>query len=109
MTLIQIFTIVLAVLILIKTVADFKKNKITLLVFLFWAILWLIIIAVATLSQVANFLDDVLGKGRGIDAVVYFSILLIFYILFRIVTKLEKIESNITAITRKIALRDKDR
>jgi len=109
MTLIQILAIFLASSILIKTIFDFKKNKITLPVFLLWVILWSAIIVVAVLPQVTVFLDKLLGKGRAFDAIIYFSIFFIFYILFKIVTRLEKIEANITTIIREIALRDKDK
>lgn len=108
MALIPIIAIFLSSLILIKTVSDFKKNKITLPIFLLWTILWLIIIVVAILPQAAVFIDKLVGEGRALDAIVYFSIFFIFYILFKIVTRLEKIESDITTIVRKIALDDKD-
>lgn len=92
---------------MIKTVANFKKNKITLPVFLFWTILWLIIITVAVMPQVTGFLDKLLsGQGRGLDAIVYFSIFFIFFIIFKIIAKLERIEREITEIIRHLALKN---
>lgn len=107
MTLIQFSSVFLAVLMMIKTAADFKKNKVTLPVFLFWIILWLVIITVAVLPQVTGFLDKLLsGENRGLDAIVYFSIFFIFYIIFKIIAKLDRIEREITEIIRHLALKN---
>lgn len=104
MTPIQILVIGLVILLLIKTLVDFKRNKITSIVFLFWLTLWLIILIVAIFPQVIGFLENrLLGAGRGIDAVVYFSILLIFFLLFKIIARLEKIKQEITEIVRENA------
>jgi len=106
-TLIQFSIVFLAVLMIIKTVADFKKNKVTLLIFFFWLVLWLTIIAVAILPQITGLLDKLLsGENRGLDAIVYFSIFFIFFILFKIISKLERIDREITEIIRHLALKN---
>lgn len=107
MTQLQLLVAFLVILPLIKTVADFKKNKITLSVFLFWLILWLVILMVTVLPQVTGFLENrLVGAGRGIDAVIYLSILFIFFILFKIIVRLEKIKQEITEIVRHLALKN---
>jgi len=107
MTLIQFSAVGLAVLILIKTAIDFKKNKVALPSFLFWTILWLVIIVVAILPQVTGILDRLLlGKDRGLDAIIYFSILFIFFIIFKIIVRLKKLEQGITEIIRHLALKN---
>ena len=106
MTLVQILAIGLVILILIKTAADFKKRKITLRLFLFWIVIWLAILTVAVLPNVTAFFAKFLGVGRGIDVAVYFSILFIFFALFKIITKLEKIENDITAVIRNEAIKN---
>ncbi len=106
MTQLQILVAISIILILVKTVADFKKNKITLSTFLFWLILWLIILITAVMPQVTSFLERrLVGMGRGIDAAIYFSILLIFFILFKIIVRLEKIKQEITEIVCHLALK----
>jgi hypothetical protein len=107
MTIIQVSVVCLAVLMAIKTAIDFKKNRVTLPIFIFWTILWLAIIAVAVLPQVTGFLDEILaGQGRGLDAIVYLSIFSIFFIIFKIIAKLERLEREITAIVRHLAIKD---
>lgn len=106
MTLVQFLAIGLVILILIKTISDFKKNKITFPIFLFWLGLWLIVIIVAALPRVTLPLAKLLGVGRGIDVTVYFSILFIFFILFKIITTLEKMKQEITEIVRHLSLKN---
>ena len=106
MTLIQFLAVGLVILILIKTIADFKKNKITLAYFLFWMGLWLVILIVAVLPQITGFFAKLLGVGRGVDVAIYFAIIFIFFILFEIITRLEKIKQEITEIVRHLALKN---
>ena len=55
-------------------------------------------------SQVANFL----GIGRGVDAVIYTSIVLLFYLVFRIYIYIEDLRREITELVKKIALKETD-
>lgn len=107
MTIIQFSIFGLAAVMMIKTLLDFRKNKISLPVFIFWNILWLAIIAVAVLPQITGLLDKLLsGKDRGLQALTYFSVFFIFFIIFKIIAKLEKIEREITEIVRYLSLKN---
>ncbi len=109
MVFIQFLIIAFAILVISRVILSFKGKKISLKSLLFWLTLWLAIPIAFLLPQTTNYLAEVLGLGRGADLAVYLSILLIFYLIFRIFVKLEKIESDITAIVRKIALWDKNK
>lgn len=47
-----------------------------------------------------------LGIGRGTDVVLYLSIALLFYLIFRLSIALEETRREITELVRKIALTD---
>lgn len=47
------------------------------------------------------------GITRGVDAVVYTSIALLFYLVFRLYVYLEDIRKEITTLIRMIAIKDK--
>jgi len=104
--LIQFLIIAFALLIIIRIILSFKRGNISLKGLIFWLGLWLVISVVVLLPQTTNFFAKILGVGRGTDVAVYLSIVLLFYLVFRIVIKLEKIETNITKITTEIALRN---
>lgn len=48
------------------------------------------------------------GVERGVDLVVYLSIVVIFYFIFRILVSLEQIDRDTTTMVRKIALNKKN-
>lgn len=86
----------------------FKNKRVSFRTLLFWLGLWLVISAAFLLPKTADWIAQKLGLERGADIAIYSSILLIFYLVFKIFVRLEKIESEITAIAREIALKNKD-
>jgi len=58
------------------------------------------------LPDTTSFLAELVGVGRGADLVVYLSIVLIFYIIFQMTIKIEKIERNITKVVRTVAMKE---
>lgn len=69
-----------------------------------WSLLWIAAGVVVLRPEVANFISNLVGVGRGADAVVYVSIVALFYLAFRVFLRLEKMNRELTALVRKIAL-----
>ena len=105
---IQILFLLVICIVIGKLIVRFKKNDIKVLEFVLWLLFWLIAFIIILLPQTTSFLARVLGIGRGADLVIYISLIILFYIAFRISVRLEKIERNIAKIIRKIALKDKE-
>ena len=91
-----------------KLIKQRKNNKITLLSFIFWFILWLVIALVFYLPETTSYLAQMVGVGRGVDLALYISIIIIFYLLFKVFVRLNKIDREITKIVRKEALKDEE-
>ncbi len=104
--LIQAIIIIVVVLIISRIFLQFKSKKINLRELVFWTVLWLLLVVVVLLPQTVNLLADYMGVGRGVDVVIYLSIIVLFYIIFRIFARLEKLERDITKIVRHLALKD---
>ncbi|MFH1457038.1 MAG: DUF2304 family protein [Patescibacteria group bacterium] len=104
--LIQFLIIAFALFVILMAILNFKKNKISLSGLMFWLILWLMVSIIVLLPQTTNFFAKILGVGRGTDVVIYLSIVLLFYLVFRMFIKLEKIETDITKIIREITLKN---
>lgn len=72
--------------------------------YIFWMLIWLAaafgIIQPATTSKLA----EIFGVGRGVDIIVYISLALVFYLVFRIYVMIEDIRHEITYIVRQVAL-----
>ncbi|MFA6307575.1 MAG: DUF2304 family protein [Patescibacteria group bacterium] len=102
----QILVTIFIVFILLKLFLQKQKNKISFLSFLIWVLLWLMVLIVFWLPDTTSYLAAVLGIGRGADLVVYVSILVIFYMIFKIFVRLNKIEDEITTVVRDNAIKN---
>lgn len=83
-----------------------REGDITVGELLLWLAVWLIVGIAVLLPQTTSFLANLVGVGRGVDLAVYLSIIFIFYILFRIFVRLERIEHDITKVIREMALKE---
>jgi hypothetical protein len=106
--LIQFLIVAIALFIIIRIILGFKKGSISRKNLIFWVGLWLIISVIVLLPQTTNFFAKILGVGRGTDVAIYLSIVFIFYLLFKLGLRLEKIEREITKIVREIAVKSKE-
>ncbi len=109
MATIQYFFLILTGLLMYRTIFKFRSKEIRLVEFFWWSVFWLAIAVVVVYPKTASLLAIYVGIGRGADLVVYASLLLIFYLLFRLFMRLEKMEQNITKIVTAIALKEEDK
>ena len=105
MLIIQILLIVFLIFALSRVVLRFRSGQIKATEFFFWSVLFISAIAVVTFPQETTNLANILGIGRGVDLVVYASIVTLFYLVFRIYVMIEDLRHEITLLVRKIALR----
>lgn len=83
-----------------------KKEELTKKEFMWWFIFW-IIVGIATISpKSADLVAKYLGVERGSNLAVYISILVLFYLIFRIMAKIDKLDRNITKIVREVAINE---
>ena len=100
--------IVIAVLIW-RVAARFRKKDITRREFYYWLVFWLVIlVAVIFLKQIDAWVGSLGFEAKGLDVLVYGAVIFLFYLIFRIYIRIEKIEKNITKLVRKVALDEKE-
>ena len=104
MEIIQIIIIIFAVFALSRAFLRFKDNKLNIRDFIFWLVLWLGVILISSIPNVMNFISGIFGIGRGIDLIVYASIILLFYLVFRLYVHIENQKKEITLLVRKISM-----
>ncbi|MFA5029985.1 MAG: DUF2304 family protein [Patescibacteria group bacterium] len=102
----QILAIVFILFAASRVFLRFREKTLTTIEFIIWLFIWGIAALVVVLPYVSTFIAKVLGVGRGVDALIYISIIILFYGLFRIYVKLEFIEHELTLLVRKKALED---
>lgn len=92
---------------LIKIINRFLAKELSFLSLIFWLLFWSAVIIVVWQPNLSTGLANRLGVGRGTDLVMYISVVVLFYLIFRLTVKIEKMERNITKVVRKIALLNK--
>lgn len=104
--LLQFFLLTFLIFAVSRVLLQLKQKNLTLKSFLFWAGVFIAamigVLKPDLTSQVAKFL----GIGRGADVVIYSSVVILFYLIFRITIALEEIRSEITYIIREVALKE---
>lgn len=105
----QIIIAIFAIFALYRVIAQFLKHRITRNELFFWIIFWILVLAVGTFPSIINYIANIVGIGRGVDVAIYLSILIIFYLLFKVFVRLDRIDKDLTKIVRKISLSDSNK
>ena len=92
-----------------KLTVSFKKNTLSLRRYLVWVGFWLVVIFVVFHPAFSDAVAVFLGVSRGTDAAFFIAILLIFYVIFKLLMRIENLEQNLTKIVREIAFRNGNR
>ncbi len=101
----QVIGIVFALFALSRAILRYKEKSIRTNEVFFWAIIWIGVICVALFPGIFVALSIVLGIGRGVDILLYFGMILLFYLLFRLYVKVEALQKDMTAVVREIAVK----
>lgn len=104
MQIVQGILIVILVFALSRVWLRFKGGQISNLASLFWSAVFSIALVGVLFPGQMTQIAKTLGIGRGVDLVVYFSIAVLFYLVFRAYVLMENIRHEITELVRKIAL-----
>ena len=83
-----------------------KVKEIDIKEFYLWLLFWVIIIIATVWFRKTDIIAKFFGVEKGADLAVYISIIVLFYLLFKLIVKIKKIERDITKITREIAIKN---
>lgn len=100
----QIFIAGIVFLVFAKTWHSARMNKLGKAFTIFWVLLWsLLLIILFNLNALAT-IAGALGIGRGVDLVIYLSLIFIFYALFSLAVQIHKMKEVLTKLVRKESL-----
>lgn len=103
-SLIQLLVVIFATFAASRAILRFKDKKISFHEVIFWLGVWIVLGVVVFFPDITGSLAEKLGIGRGIDVVIYVSIGLLYYLIFRLYVMLEETEREITRLVREIAI-----
>ncbi len=102
----QIFLLSLVTLGMGLVILRYRQRKIGTLAFLLWLVLWTGAATVIMFPISTVIMARFLGIGRGADLVLYTSLIVTLYLLFRLYVRLEQVNREVTQIVRELALRE---
>lgn len=77
--------------------------------FIFWFVFWVLVgVLVIALKQIDKLVAYLGFSASGIDILLYLGMAVLFYFIFRLRLRLEKIEKDITTVVRNTALKDRE-
>ncbi len=98
--LIQLLAILFCLFAIWRVVAKFRRQELKPAEFAMWFIFWLAVGVAFVTPESLTRLANLLGIGRGTDLVLYVAVVVVFYLMFRIFVRLEKMEHEITKVVR---------
>lgn len=104
LTIIQILAFVFVTFAASRAILRARDKKISIGELFFWLAIWGGLIFVVFFPNIISYIARFIGIGRGVDVIVYMSITLLFYLIFRLYVKLEETEREITKLVREHAL-----
>ncbi len=104
--LIQVVVVLFACYAAARAVGRFRKGVISASELLVWFGFWLAVGVCVLVPQVTQWFANLLGVGRGADAVFYVTLVGLSYAFFRLYLRLRHLEQQLTVLVRQLALKD---
>ncbi len=101
---IQYVLIAILLAVLVHTWRRGKQGALGRTATLLWSLFWLASGVVVLRPEFATAFAGFLGVGRGADAVMYVAVIALFYLVFRIFLRLDRLDRDITSLTRMVSL-----
>ncbi|TSC56201.1 MAG: hypothetical protein G01um101418_97 [Parcubacteria group bacterium Gr01-1014_18] len=100
----QLLAFIVILAIVSKIFASYRKREISFRLLLIWIVFWFLALLFIWRPNISSEMAVLLGIGRGTDLVVYFSIIFLFYSLYRIMLRMDRLDRNVTDLVRHIAV-----
>lgn len=89
-----------------RAILQFRGGSIRLGALSFWLLIWGFALIAIFYPEETSKIAQALGIGRGVDIVVYSSIAILFYLVFRLHVYQENIRTEINRLIREISLKN---
>lgn len=107
MSIIQFLGLVLSFAAISKVIADYRKKQESRVMFIFWFLLWLGVIAIIISPGILDFLIlKVLGPRQSIGTLLGFGMIVILFLVYRVYIKAERVERILKKYVSDLALQD---
>jgi hypothetical protein len=103
----KVFSLVLAAIAISKSYVDFRAREESLQMFMLWTLTWAAIVLVALFPWIVDIVIAYSASGRaGLGTVFGMGLVFLFFVVYRVYVKLERVERNLTKTIQELALKD---
>lgn len=103
----KIFAIILSILVIARSITDYRNKKESLEMTAFWIIIWAGIIVFAYYPNLIDKLIEGLGGSRtGLGTIFGMGLVFVLFISYRIYVKANRIEKNLDLLARNFTLHE---
>ena len=102
----QIFLLLFLLFALSRVVLRFRGGALSIRGFVFWLGLFSFAIVTVLEPKITGSIANYFVIGRGADAVIYVSLVLLFYLIFRLHIFIEDLRHDITTLVGKLSMRE---
>jgi hypothetical protein len=106
---IQVAILIFIIFVLTRVAARFGRGDITGREFGIWLIFWLLVGTATVLPKSTDVVAQAVGVERGADLLVYLSVIVLFFVIFKVLVRLERLDREITKLVRGEATRKAER
>lgn len=104
MSAIQILGILFLLFAISRVILRWKDHLLPTRQMFFWSFIFLGILVILLAPELSSKIATFLGIARGADAIIYASIVFIYYLVFRIFVAIENLEHKLTTLIQQNAL-----
>jgi small membrane protein len=105
MSIIQILILIFALFALSRAFLRFREKSLTVSEFIFWTFIWVAVIVVSIYPDLISEISSIVGIGRGVDFAVYISVIILFYLVYRIYVKLDEHDQKMNRLMRELIIK----
>jgi hypothetical protein len=103
MNLIQVAIILYIIAVLTKQVGKWRSRQLSGRFFAVWFCFWIGIAIVTAYPKILNWAAMWMGVGRGVDVAIYAALLLILYLVYRLLWRVNNLEKKQNELIRQLA------
>lgn len=97
----QVILSAIIILIISRTLATRRKKNLSKNFLFLWLCFWIGSLFLILQTKVISKFAEILKIGRGVDLAIYLSIILMFYLIFKLFIRINEAEEKITKLVRK--------
>lgn len=100
---IKILTLIFVFFALSRAILRFKDRSIKVTELALWIIVWTAMFVLVFFPELSSQIATDLGMQRGADTAFFVSIILLFYLVFRMYVKIDTLDKHITDLTIEVS------